>query len=344
MANLGREFAFVMAANLGYRDFDQARGWANGCYIGSRLDPDPEFECWLGSKISSRDIMASAARSDELDRLESRWSTWISQHKYNHLRNLDLFHADFSQGTTQAFDSFYLRHRDRRFRCVVGEYFYHIKIWQSTNLQWSWTNGADLGSGDALVISVPFCDTAMKPQNLESMLERCDDLNIPVLLDLCYWPISFGIDLDVNHACIDTIAFSLSKAWPISTARIGMRYTRPGIQDGQRLHHDIGYNNNLGAFLGNVILDHFTVDYLVDLYRPRYHQICTVLALQSTNSVVFGIGDQHWDIYSRRELLRNYGLDFDASMFVNRICLNRIYQNWNLFEKYQQHESQPGVF
>ncbi len=343
MANIGRAFAFVMAARRGYQDFDQARSWVNGCYIGSRLDPDDEFSRWLGTQASGYDYTASAGKSDQLKMLEDRWSSWVTQHKYNVLKNLNAYQPDFSQGTTQAFDSFYLRHRNRRFRCLIGEYFYHIKVWQTHGLSWTWTDLTDLKPGDALVISVPFCDTAKKPPGLDAALMRCDELGIPVLLDLCYWPISFGIELDLNHECIDTVAFSLSKAWPVSTARIGMRYTRPESYDGQKLHHDIGYNNNLGAFLGNVILDNFSIDRLVDRCQSRYHTICDALSLEPTNSVVFGLGNDSWNIYSRRELLRNYGLKFDDRMFVNRICLNRIYSDWDLFQTYLQHESTPGI-
>ena len=49
---------------------------------------------------------------------------------------------------------------------------------------------------------------------------------------------------------------------------------------------------------------------------------------------IFAVGDATWDQYGRRNLLEQYQLDFDPKLFTNRICLNSIYENWNLFEHY----------
>jgi len=134
------------------------------------------------------------------------------------------------------------------------------------------------------------------------------------------------------------VAFSLSKAWPVGTARIGMRYTRPGTFDGQKLHHSIGYNNNVGALIGNILLDKFEPDWIYTSRQRKYKTVCEVFGLQPTNSVNFGIGDSTWDRYNRRELLKSYQLDFDPALFVNRICVNRVYQHWDLFRTFCRHE------
>jgi hypothetical protein len=146
------------------------------------------------------------------------------------------------------------------------------------------------------------------------------------------------VEVNANHQSVDTVAFSLSKAWPVSTARIGMRYTRPDTFDGQKLHCSIGYNNNLGAAIGNAVLDCYTPDWIVDQRRQQYAVVCDILGLSPTSSVNFGIGNDLWNNHSRRELLDNYGLSFDPGLFVNRICLNKIYQHWDLFRKFVQHE------
>jgi hypothetical protein len=117
-----------------------------------------------------------------------------------------------------------------------------------------------------------------------------------------------------------------------------MRYTRPDIFDGQKLHSNIGYNNNLGAAIGNLVLDNYSPDWIVEQRNQQYQTICSVLGLTTTSSVNFGIGDHSWNNHSRRELLKNYGLEFDPGLFVNRICLNKIYQYWNLFRKFVHHE------
>jgi hypothetical protein len=334
MESLARKFGHWVAVRENSNcDFFQARQKSAGLYIGSRIDYDPTFNL---PAISNLENVVTG--SDQLKKFENRFLDWIYQHKSNQVRGLEQFQADYSEGTTQAFDSFYIRHRDKRFRCFVGEYFYHLKVWQSCNFNWAWTNGQDLMPGDALILSVPFCDTVTTPNDLDQLLEECSQKNIPVLLDLCYYTISENVKVNAEHPCVDTVAFSLSKAWPVSTARIGMRYTRPHTFDGQKLHCSIGYNNNLGAAIGNAVLDNYSPDWIVDQRKQQYPVICNILGLGATNSVNFGIGDSSWNNYSRRELLSNYGLKFNPELFVNRICLNKIYQHWDLFRKFVHYE------
>jgi hypothetical protein len=334
MEKLARKFGYWIAVRENQHcDFFQARRRSSGLYIGSRINYDPNFT--LPSIGNLENIITS---SDQLKKFEAGFLPWLQQHKTSKVHGLDQFQADYSEGTTQAFDSFYTRHRTKRFRCFVGEYFYHLKVWQSCNFDWAWTNGQDLEPGDALVLSVPFCDTVVPHKDLDKLLDQCSQKSIPVLLDLCYYTISEHVEVNANHQCVDTVAFSLSKAWPVSTARIGMRYTRPNIFDGQKLHCSIGYNNNLGAAIGNAVLDSYAPDWLVDQRSRQYPVVCTLLGLSPTSSVNFGIGNDLWNNHSRRELLSNYGLSFDPSLFVNRICLNKIYQHWDLFRKFVHHE------
>jgi hypothetical protein len=339
MERIARRFAYWVASTESpSADFFQSRSRVNGLYIGSRIETDLEFEDWLSTQVSSQEIVKAVASSQHLREFENTFASWVMSHTTNQLTGLDQYQADYSEGSTQAFDSFYFRQRQRRFRCFVGEYFYHLKTWQANQCNWAWTDGSDLAPGDALVISVPFCDTAAQVENLDALLEQCSRLGVPVLLDLCYYVISTGININLEHKCIDTVAFSLSKSWPVSTARIGMRYTRPDTFDGQKLHSSIGYNNNLGAYIGNKIIQGYKPDWAITTRQHKYNKICSVLDLMPTSSVNFAIGDARWNRYSRKELLKSYQLDFDSALFVNRICLNKVYQHWDLFKKCVKHE------
>lgn len=339
MESIAREFGFLFTkAENPDLNFYQIRNIVNGLYIGSKIDKDAETEEYILSQLKSCNIVKSLKSSDQLIQLESRFTNWLLNNTVNTLIGLENYSADYSEGTTQGFDSFYFRHRYKKFRCFVGEYFYHIKNWQANTVNWSWTNGDDLAPGDALVLSQPFCDTVKQFSNLNEILEICTKKEIPVLLDLCYYVISKDLIINFTHECIDTITFSLSKAWPVGTARIGMRYTKPHIFDGQKLHHSIGYNNNLGAYIGNLILDNYNSDYVSLKRQSQYNKICQTLDLQPTDSVCFALGDSTWQRYSRRELLKSYKLDFEPSMFTNRICLNKIYQHYDLFEKFLDNE------
>jgi hypothetical protein len=333
METLAKKFAYAVAVvESPGADFYQVRGRAHSLYIGSKVETDTEFTDWLGQAITSDEVAHAVKSSQNLNKFENEFTDWILSHKSNRLHGLKQFEPDYSEGSTQAFDSFYFRHRQRQFRCFVGEYFYHIKTWQANSADWSWLGSVeDLQPGDALVLSIPFCDTVLQRDNYNNLMTRCCELGIPVLLDLCYYIISNDLDIDLNYKCIDTVAFSLSKAWPVSAARIGIRYTRPTVFDGQKLHHSIGYNNNLGALVGSKIINHYSADWIYNQRKTKYTKVCKVLDLMPTQSVCFATGDSNWNQYSRKELLRSYQLDFDPELFVNRICLNKIYQHWDLF-------------
>ena len=341
METLARKFAYAVAlAENPTADFYHVRGRAHSLYIGSKVESDIEFSRWLETSVTPMNIASSVKSSGQLTNLENNFTSWVLQHSTNQIHGLENFEPDYSEGSTQAFDSFYFRHRTKRFRCFVGEYFYHIKTWQANNVDWEWLDNTDgLQPGDALVLSIPFCDTVTQRSDYDLLMSRCTELGIPVLLDLCYYIISNDLDIDLNYNCIDTVAFSLSKAWPVSSARIGMRYTRTSVFDGQKLHHSIGYNNNLGALIGNKIITQYSADWIYNQRKTKYNSICTVLNLDKTQSVCFALGDASWNQYSRKELLKSYQLDFDPSLFVNRICLNKIYQHWGMFKRFIKDET-----
>ena len=270
---------------------------------------------------------------DNLSKFKNLFTNWVQAHESSTVIGLDQYQIDFSAGTTQSFDSFYLRHRNRKFRCYTGEYFYHLKTWISNQIDWSFiTHDDPISHNDAVVISMPFCDTGSLHPDYEQLISTCEKLDVPVLVDCCYYPISGNIEIDVSSDCIDTVSFSLSKAFPVANLRIGVRYTK-NIFDGQKLHDTINYNNTLSAYVGSRIIDEFSSDYIYNKYKDRQMSVCDYFGLVPSNSVMFAVGDADWNQYSRRNLLNMYQLNIDPAMFKNRVSLVSVFEHWNLFEK-----------
>jgi aspartate/methionine/tyrosine aminotransferase len=169
--------------------------------------------------------------------------------------------------------------------------------------------------------------------DLEEILNFCDQQGVPVLLDCSYYTIASNINIDLNHSCIDTVAFSLSKTFPIAHARVGMRYTRPTWQDGQKLHKNINYNNRLTAGVGLALIQEYSSDYVVNKYQEHYDYLVDLLGLTPGNSIMFADGDATWLEYGRKGLLETYGLDFDYRLFRNRICLTQLLENIELVKE-----------
>jgi hypothetical protein len=321
--NSGKLFSYIINS---HKNFYECRQISNNLLQGSRFVADKTTETFL----KSLDFSDNIRNHEYLSAFTEKFSNWINSGS-SVIIGLDSFEPDYSNGTTQSFDSFYLRHRNKRFRCLTGEYFYHLKSWISNKIDWSFiTDTNPLCSGDALVLSLPFCDTGNIIE-YDSLLQICTDKNIPVLIDCCYFTLCGNITVDLNYDCIDTVCFSLSKTFPVSHLRIGVRYTRHSIFDGQKLHHSINYNNINGSYVGYKFIENFKPDYIYSNYKEKQQQACDFFNLQPSDSVLFAVGDANWQQYSRKNLLNAYKLELNDSMFVNRICLNAIYENWEMF-------------
>jgi hypothetical protein len=303
-------------------------------FQGSRAVRDPNTLEFVSNLLKSD--LSAVMQTDYLKEFENTFGSWLLAHSTNSIQDLENFIPNFSTGTTQGFDSFYLRHRHRRFKCFVGEYFYHLKNWISNGIEWEFiTDVSSIQPNDAVVISLPFCDTGSEHDLHTQLLNTCEQLNVPVLVDCAYYPISGNVDINLQYNCIDTVCFSLSKAFPVAQLRIGVRYTRKDIFDGQSLHASINYNHNLSAYIGLEIMRKFGSDYTYSRYQEQQKEICDLLpGLTASKCAIFAVGDTTWDSYSRANLLREYQLDFSPELFVNRICLNAIYENWDIWKLY----------
>jgi len=327
-----RKLAYLISA-ANSKNFFDARSTANHIFQGSRSVRDPEVNDFI-KNIFRDDLLDNGLNKwDNLSKFKNSFTGWLRAHKSSNVIGLDQYQIDFGAGTTQSFDSFYLRHKNRKFRCYTGEYFYHLKTWISNQINWSFITDDDpVSDNDAVVISMPFCDTGSSHSEYKKLISVCEKLDVPVLVDCCYYPISGGIDIDVTSKCIDTVSFSLSKAFPVANLRIGIRYTRDTF-DGQKLHDSINYNNTLSAYIGSRIIDKFSSDYIYDKYLDKQQSVCDYFGLVPGNSVMFAVGNSDWDQYSRRNLLDKYQLNIDPSKFNNRVSLVSIFENWNLFTK-----------
>lgn len=332
MSSQSEQLAWAIAAKTSKNFFD-CRSQANLLFQGSRSIRDPAVVDYI-TEIFKKDLLTDGlTQRNNLINFKQSMLPWIKSHRTNSLIGLEDYQVDFSAGTTQSFDSFYYRHRNRRMRCLVGEYFYHLKTWISNDTNWSFiTDTNPLAAGDAVVISAPFCDTGSMHPKFNQLIADCNQLEIPVLIDCCYYPISGNVYADLTAKCIDTVAFSLSKAFPIANLRIGVRYTRSNIFDGQKLHDSINYNNNLSAYIGLKVIKKFGSDYIFNNYKQKQLELCNYFDIIPGNSVMFAVGDKKWSRYNRSNLLQSYQLDLDADLFQNRICLASIFDHWNLFE------------
>lgn len=239
---------------------------------------------------------------------------WIKSSKLNKLKNLDKFRfACFSNGSSQAFDYFYAKYKNRRFRVFKGEYFYHQLSWRNHFKNWNFIDNLNIKKNDALIISLPFSDTGSKHPKMEELISICDKKKVPVLVDCCYFSMCKGINFDFNHSSIKAISFSLSKAFPVSRLRIGMRLTREDDDDPLFFLNKLSLVNRNSSFVGLRLLQKFNFDYIYKKYEKFQKYYCDKMDLTVSNVVSLGIGGEKWKAYNRGGK-------------KNRLCLSSLYE------------------
>jgi len=227
------------------------------------------------------------------------FDNWIKSTTSNTLIGLEQFqYRCYSNGTTESFDKFYMKHHSKRFRCFKGDYMYHKLAWRA-GYDWAYLEDDILNANDAVIISLPFADTGDKHEDYHSLMRKCSDLNIPVLVDCAYFGACRGIDFDLAYRCITDVVFSLSKTFPVAYARIGIRYTKEDDDDTLFVYHKINYNNKLGASLGMKYMEKFSPDFIPQKYIDKQLNFCNTLKVQPSKTVLFGIGGSEWQQYNR---------------------------------------------
>ena len=234
--------------------------------------------------------------------------TWLEHSTNKQIIGLKEFnHAEFSQGTSQTFDQFVIRHANRQIVYFAGEFQYHRCI--SKNVKHRLLYCAEnLTAEQALIISLPFSDTGNQHECFEQILKTCNNLKIPVCLDLAYWGIAKDLNIDLNqYPCISEITCSLSKPfWKLETHRVGIRFSRDYLDDGICMLNEVKMANVFSMSLGVWFMNKFDNSYNWRRYSDRYYTVCNQLNLKTTNTLIFGLGDKlrHSDYY--RGLENNY--------------------------------------
>ena len=207
---------------------------------------------------------------------------------------------DFVAGTTETFHMFYYRHMDKRLRLFKDEYFYHHMMRKNYFKDYLDLDSNTLAKGDVVVMSCPYSGTGGIPNDFYDILKICEDLSIPVMLDLAYINISNIRELNVNFKCIETITTSLSKVFPVETLRIGIRLERNLFDDPIHAYNQNNYVNLQSIHVGHELIKRFDNKWLLNKYKGIQIETCDALGVHPSDCVIFGIADKgKYDEYNR---------------------------------------------
>lgn len=269
-------------------------------YGGAQYVPSQEREEFVRQAIGS---CANSLWLPELqDEFLKEYRQWIEATKLNIITGLDKFPISVvTQGTTEAFDKFYLKNSNRRLRYFKGEYMYHqVAGRQYFKSPSTFIEDGVLDKNDCVVISLPFSDTGNEHVQMKTMLEECTKLGIPVLMDCAYFGICSGINFNVDYDCITDITFSLSKTFPVPHLRIGMRLTRSDDDDTLLVTNKTQYVNRLSVAVGLELIRMWEADYIPNVYANTQKEFCDTLKITPSNCVIFGVDTtKKWQQYNR---------------------------------------------
>ncbi len=283
-------------------------------YKSIRAINDPDVLRYLNSILNKKVI--SKVLNDKLieNKFLKYYKKWLLSSKLNKLKGLGNYkYLNYANGSSQIFDYFYAKNKSRRFRAFKGEYAYHFTSWRNHFKNWKYIRKLDLKKNDAVVISLPFSDTGSKHPEMEKLINLCDRLNIPVLVDCCYYTMCKGINFNFNHKSIKEIAFSLSKAFPVSRVRIGMRMSKIDDDDPLFFVNKLGLVNKIGAYIGLELIKKFNFDYIYKKYYKKQKFYCDKMNIHPSQVVCLATGGKKWIKYNRGNK-------------TNRLCLSSLYE------------------
>jgi hypothetical protein len=157
----------------------------------------------------------------------------------------------------------------------------------------------------------------------ESVLDLCDTLGIPVLIDMAYICISRGSLINLSHPSIETVTSSISKAFfGAQFLRAGIRWQRDYHNDGLDMANEAEMLPLTNIQLALAHFSRYDLDWNWRTYGDIYREVIKDLDLTPTNCIIFGLGGEQYKDYNRGNK-------------TNRVCISQ-----ELGERYASMQSQ----
>ena len=254
------------------------------------------------NEIQLQDV---ALESWDNQRYFDAFQKWITDSQYNHFIGLDWFkHYAYSCGAVDSIQSFIHRHgATRRIRFSAAEFIGAKIIVNHAAMSWEFLENAPIEKGDAVLLSLPFAGNGNMYQDLDQLLDACDALSVPVLIDCAYFGISYNATIDLTRSCITDVVFSLSK--PFSTPlRLGLRLTKEYFDDILQANSDLKIYNRYSVQVGINLLSQFSHNWLVETYQPVQEKVCKELGLTPAMTLTLADDCQRRDKFFRNGYYR----------------------------------------
>jgi len=249
--------------------------------------PQPLVDNYIESLI--QDVLSGRLDRDISDQVYTNFKTemtgWLLRSKLNTIQGLDTFdRVDIVNGCTQFIDTAYM---NGPVQVLAGDYRYHARLGN-----W-YTHPGFLSEEKQLVIAWPFPSTGATHPQMKEILDEARDKGISVHVDGAWLTCCRGIDFDLSHPAIKSVAVSLSKGLGLGWNRIGLRWTKSKDADAVTIQNDFNMNLRAPAMIGLHFLRNLEPDYLWNTYGDIYYKICHDFVLTPTRSIYLALKNGH---------------------------------------------------
>ena len=224
----------------------------------------------------------------------------LQQNQSISITGLDQFkQKDVIIGCQHFIDELIMTHGLENIQLFKGGYNYYKKL--DSNIKY--VTLETLQKGKPLILEYPFPAYSTEHPQYNEIIKKCNELEIDLYLDCAWLPSAWDLQLNLNQTCIKGIAISLSKCFGLHWSRIGVRWSRNERKDSIWLQNEHRMISIPNLMIGKYYLDRVPMDYLVQKYKTKYHEICNELNLKAGKIILAANSHDDGTLYGTANLL-----------------------------------------
>jgi hypothetical protein len=168
-------------------------------------------------------------------------------------------------------------HKNRKPVIFKNDFWYYKEIISNEI-----STADQLDKNSLLIMSVPFFEKFEVREDMETILQSCSDLGVPVMLDLIWLPLTQQQIYLYNTDCVEVITHSMTKVLPMSGIKGGLcLWRRPS----QQRHTTYPLGGNLGFYITKKYFEDFEYYHVRDSLLGLRDKWCGILGLLENNFV-----------------------------------------------------------
>jgi hypothetical protein len=119
-------------------------------------------------------------------------------------------------------------------------------------------------------------------------------LEVPVIVDCAYFGTCLDFELDLNHECIESVSFSLSKGLGLGDIRSGIRFSNISDDNPICQHNRYDHSVMAAARIGLYMMEEFSPDHVPARFREIQLAVCEEIGVAPSRCMHIALGGPEW--------------------------------------------------